>query len=160
MSQSKCLAKVRPEPASLEPRPPAAETGFTLLEILVAFAVLALLLGAQLQAFSGGLRAAGSAEQRTMGVLLAKSQIARLEAAGDLSVGSYTGVLPDGYSWRAVVTALEPMPINGQDLLPVFPYKVVLTIRWTEDATADARAQSQDAAAAVSLTTLILGAPP
>lgn len=47
--------------------------GFSLLEVLVAFAIMALALGVLYQALGGSLRGIGAAEQSTRAVLLAQS---------------------------------------------------------------------------------------
>ncbi len=138
----------RPEPATGGPRPQA---GFTLLEVLVAFGILALLIGLLFQAFSGGLRAAGSAERRVTAVLLAKSRLAQLEAAGDLAPGERGGELPGGYRWRAEIAAYRDDALGDPARLPLIPYRVELTVAWDP---------GPGAAASVSLTTLMLGPQP
>src|SRR5713101_6920446 len=50
-----------------------SSAGFTLIEILVAFTVATLLLGALYQVFSAGLRSSASAEHYADAVLLAES---------------------------------------------------------------------------------------
>ena len=71
------------------------ERGFTLVEVLVAFTVAVLLLGAVYRVFSVGLRAEGSAEVYAKAVLIAQSSLDTLwlgpAAEGDVSdrVGVY-----------------------------------------------------------------------
>jgi general secretion pathway protein I len=69
--------------------------GFTLVEMLVAFTVAVLLLGAVYRVFSAGLRAEGSAEAYAKAVLIAQSSLDTLWVGpvveGDVSdsVGAY-----------------------------------------------------------------------
>lgn len=64
-----------------------AESGFTLLEVLVAFAVLAVMLVPILQVFGGGLGVTQTARGYAEGVLLARSKLAELSVAQDLREG-------------------------------------------------------------------------
>lgn len=71
------------------------QAGFTLVEMLVAFTVAVLLLGAVYRVFSQGLRAEGTAETYAKAVLIAQSSLDTLwlgpVAEGDVSdsVGAY-----------------------------------------------------------------------
>ncbi len=78
-----------------------AETGFTLLEVLVAFVILALTLSVIMRIFSGGLRNVTLADNYDRALLLAQSRLAELsvvpvegEAAGDLE---------GRYHWRSTI---------------------------------------------------------
>ena len=59
-------------------RPRSGESGFTLLEVLVAFAVLAVLVVPILQVFGGGLGTTESARAYTTAALLARSKLAEV----------------------------------------------------------------------------------
>jgi general secretion pathway protein I len=91
--------------------PPAArDTGFTLLEVLVALVVLATTVVAVLQLFGGGLRLARAAGDHSDAALVASARLADLES-GPLTEGTTEGI--DGpYRWTRRIT-LEP------GLLPV-----------------------------------------
>lgn len=83
-----------------------AESGFTLLEVLIAFAVLAVMLVPILQVFSGGLGMTQTARGYAEGVLLARSKLAELSVAQDLREGESAGEFDErGYRWRASVSA-------------------------------------------------------
>jgi len=85
-----------------------AQAGFTLLEILVAFTVLAMMLGALLPAFSAGLRSFDTAESSVHAVLLAQS---RIEAVGidiPLEEGEQRGTFEDGFEWVVRVRQVAP----------------------------------------------------
>lgn len=80
--------------------------GFSLLEVLVAFAFFALAGTALFGVFSGALRNASAAEDYTRAVLIAESRLASLGIATVLSPGTQSGeVEGDKYRW-----ALEVRP--------------------------------------------------
>ncbi len=83
-----------------------AERGFTLLEVLVALAVLSIALGALLPLFAGGLQGAAVAGDQVMATLAAKSLLAELEA-GPLMPGTTGGDLEGGGRWRLDVQPAE-----------------------------------------------------
>lgn len=101
------------------------ERGFALLEILVAFVILALGLGAILT----GIAVATRSDQRTL-VSRAALRVAqsRLEAAGiseGLAPGYREGLISNRFRWRQTVTEVrsadtrrsaqdaQPLPVNG-----------------------------------------------
>ena len=79
------------------------QVGFSLLEVLAAFVILALVATALFRLFGGALGNAGVAEDASRAVLVAQS---RLDAArGELAAGSQTGTEGDKYAWT---TRVEP----------------------------------------------------
>jgi len=79
------------------------QRGFSLLEVLVAFVILALVATALFRLFGGALGNAGVAEDASRAVLIAQS---RLDAArGELRGGSTSGTEQDRYEWT---TRIEP----------------------------------------------------
>ncbi len=102
--------------------------GFTLIEILVALTLFAVIGGTLLQLFSQGLRSARIAGAHEHAVLLARSKLTELQAYSQLSPGVYQGVFDDGYRWRAELTpadvagSSESARLRGLDLR--------LTISW------------------------------
>lgn len=82
-----------------------AESGFTLLEVLIAFAVLAVMLVPILQVFGGGLGMTQTARGYAEGVLLARSKLAELGVAPDLREGESSGDFDErGYRWHASIS--------------------------------------------------------
>ena len=106
------------------------DAGFTLLEVLIAFAVLAVMLVPILQVFGGGLGLTQTARGYAEGALLARSKLAEVSGSKDLQEGDTSGDFEDrGYRWRASVvqdqsvvtlpdnTVVGPSsPFRGNDL--------------------------------------------
>lgn len=95
-------------PASISSR----IAGFSLLEVLVAFVILALVGTALFQLFGGALNNASLADDYSRAVLLAESQLANAAVEGlPLREGSNQGNTEDGkYSWT---TRIEPYIAPG-----------------------------------------------
>jgi type II secretion system protein I len=82
----------------------SSQAGFTLLEVLVAFAVLAVMIVPILQVFGGGLGAVESARARSTAALLARSKLAEVGAGEILTEGETSGTsnVP-GFRWRRTI---------------------------------------------------------
>jgi general secretion pathway protein I len=111
-----------------EPRKP---NGFTLVEILVAFTIMALMLGALLQTFGAGLRSLGLAESYATAALHARSKAAEIGQTIPIEAGEHSGELDHGFQWRAVVAPYEPATPAG---IPGGPrlagFQVDVTVSW------------------------------
>ncbi|MCW5732015.1 MAG: prepilin-type N-terminal cleavage/methylation domain-containing protein [Alphaproteobacteria bacterium] len=81
--------------------------GFSLLEVLVAFLIVALVLGAALPLIGQGLQGTHAAERRTMALLHAESRLAELAALGDPRGEARAGELPGGFAWRSQSQPVE-----------------------------------------------------
>jgi general secretion pathway protein I len=118
-----------------------------LIEVLVAFTVLAISLGVLFQIFSTGMGTSRSAEEYTRATLLAESKLATVGITGALEEGETTGEYEDGYAWHLNI---RPYRLDGQEAEglapPIEAYEVVVTVAWGQGS----RARS------VSLTTLRL----
>ncbi|MGR9115826.1 MAG: type IV pilus modification PilV family protein [Gammaproteobacteria bacterium] len=112
------------------------ENGFSLLEILVAFVILALALGILLRIFSGGVNTAGVADGYTTAVQIAESLIARTGVESPLQEGQSSGVEDDFYTWQVSVS-----PYQISDMSPdAFPagislMQVKVIVSWGESQT-------------------------
>jgi general secretion pathway protein I len=123
----------------------AGDPGFTLLEVLVALVIFALLFGVLAQIFQTGLRQSAVAEQASAATLLARSQLARVGVEVPLVEGELEGESADGLRWHTVIEVAQA-PSEEQALVP---YLVAVSVAW------GARPGEQ-----VTLTTLRLGTLP
>lgn len=87
-------------------RPSRDESGFSLLEVLVAFLILTVSITVLLQAFGTNLRNARLAQQHLTAITLAESLMARLGRDIELEEGEQTGQLNETYRWRWSITRL------------------------------------------------------
>ncbi len=78
--------------------------GFSLLEILVAFAIMAVALTIVLRIFGSGVNTAVTSEQYHLAVQIAESLLARTGVEAPLQPGETRGVEADTYTWRVTVT--------------------------------------------------------
>ncbi|MCB1885008.1 MAG: prepilin-type N-terminal cleavage/methylation domain-containing protein [Geminicoccaceae bacterium] len=89
--------------------------GFTLLEVLVALALLGIVLVVIFRIGQDGIRTAESRTREVGLALLAETVLtaARLGVADDL--GAPTLPMPEGYRWRIEATDLETAGVAGGD---------------------------------------------
>jgi len=153
IARSRTAATTRSREARTAPgllRPPCGgprndgRAGFTLVEIIVALAILALSLNAILPAISDALWRTGEAEAQAEAASLARALLAQAGSAVALNDGAAAGQFDSGFRWR-----LQVAPYGGADqTMPVRAYKVVAEVSWD-----DARGERS-----IALTTLRLGA--
>ncbi len=105
-------------------------SGFALIEILVAVSVLAISLVVIFQLFSGGLKTRKLSEQYARGVFHAREKMAEILLVPDLSEGETQGEFEDAYEWQAVITRV----VSGDDeeKLPVNLLNIKIQINWRE----------------------------
>ncbi len=107
--------------------------GFTLLEVMVAIALIAIALTAVLGSQSQSVSLAGEARFSTTAALLAQSKLAQIELRDPEDLTSDSGDFDEdfpGYTWRVRVSnVMLDRPENVSDHLK----QVDLTIVWGED---------------------------
>jgi len=118
----------------VSPAPAHSRAGFTLLEVLIAFAILALTLIAAYQLLGTGLRGSERAERVTLALLAAESKLAEIGVGLPLGAGRSGGALDGGYRWRAEVRRRpEPAAAAAAETglgPPVVAYEVTVTVSW------------------------------
>ena len=95
--------------------PLPTQRGFSLLEVLVAIALLAVVAGSALQAFGTAAVTTNRSVTLSELVRVAQSRIARISAAQRVSEGKARGRTDDGIDWSTHTSALP----GGSGLLTV-----------------------------------------
>jgi type II secretion system protein I len=103
--------------------------GFTLLEILVSLAIMAIAITLVMQLFSANLRAVAKAGDMTLASVRGDSRIREILAEPSLTETAWSETTEDGY--RMDVAISEVMK-EKTDNLPVRLMEVALTVHWME----------------------------
>lgn len=115
------------------------EQGFSLLEILVAFAILSLSLGVLLRIFAGGGNLSKTADDYYKAVITAETLLTSLGVDAPLQPGVTQGMTETGFRWTTTVTPypINPQLLGGQAGSPMMnnstgflPYWVEVAIEW------------------------------
>jgi general secretion pathway protein I len=105
------------------------QKGFTLLEIMIAVAIIAIALTALLGSQSQSVYFANSAKFETMATLLAQSKMSELVLEDSFSLSSNNGDFGDdfpGYAWEAKVSDIVIEGIDVSDYLK----QIDLVVTW------------------------------
>jgi general secretion pathway protein I len=118
-----------------------AQTGFTLLEILLAIAILGVAVTVIMQQFSAGLRIARTSRTYTTATIHAKQILEEYSLAEEMEEGEASGTFDDGYSWNVSIEAYEDYmeeesaTEEEQDLyehLPLEMFRIESVVSWME----------------------------
>ena len=120
-------------------RPSAGAAGFSLLEVLVAFVILALVGTALFRLFGASLNNASLADEYSRATLYAESRLAAAAAETPLRERTDQGASDDSrYAWS---TKVEPYALPGAtadqermaQMLPLRPWRLTVTVSWPGD---------------------------
>ena len=114
-----------PEPETRNPKLPR-EAGFTLLEVIVALAILAVAFALAMELLANGVRAAKASEDYTQAVLLARQKIAEISVTSSLKESADQGEFGGGFRWTSEI---QPLPQEEEDL-PAQLYQVRVRVTW------------------------------
>lgn len=124
------------------------QKGFTLLEVMIALAILTLVLTGIMQIFSNSLIGIGKSELHTEGTLVARQILENYLLLPDIEEGVYTGIEGDYYQWTVGVRRRDTtgdlqeaaaeeqngaLPIDwlDEDSLVVL-YEIAVDVSWNE----------------------------
>jgi general secretion pathway protein I len=122
------------------------DDGFTLVEVIVAIAILSVGLSVTLGMTSGSVRQLGKAKKVAEAGALAQSLLARVGTELHVKEGESNGQFPNGYAWRLKISKYGDAA--ERERWPVGAYVVSAQIEWED------HEEKRDFA----LTTLRLGA--
>lgn len=113
--------------------------GFTLIEVVVSLAILALSLGVIYESFGWALRSTARLERRETAWLTAQSLLGELRNDQRMQIGEQAGELSTGLRWTRQITPRE----SGVDPASVLqPFDATIEVAWGERSAQRVRLQS------------------
>jgi general secretion pathway protein I len=103
------------------------QRGFTLIEVVVALAILSLSLGVLYQSFGWSMRRTAALSNQEAAWLAAQSLLAEVRARSTLQAGTNVGEWPRGLHWTTRVAA-RPATVDPES--PLQPFAVTIEVRW------------------------------
>jgi general secretion pathway protein I len=114
------------------------QRGFTLIEVVVAFAILAMSLGALYESFGGSLKRSTSSSRRELAALRAESLLAEFRGSGGLLPAQHRGA-DSGFEWQ--ITS-KPYPAELAEQSAWTAERVTVEVRWGASAARSLRVES------------------
>ena len=99
------------------------ETGFTLVEVLVAFAILSIALLALFSGLSTALFGDRRAEFTRIALRLARAELETAGVSSPLAPGGTTGRFENGMEWKLSV---QPYPLASPNAIPGYWVKIIV----------------------------------
>ncbi len=106
--------------------------GFTLIEVVVALAILGIGLIVIIELFSGGLRLGRASEEYTKAVGFARAKMEEISVLEKMEEGEKEGEFDKEFWWKMETKKMEllPMEKNPEYKAPVDFYQVKLRVFW------------------------------
>ena len=110
------------------------QRGFTLIEVVVAFVLLALVLSVSFEIFSTGMARAGGLDERAKALVVAQSRLAMAGAEEAIKEGVSSGETEDRrFQWTMTVARADAMPTGLSAVPPSSAYalyRVDVHVTW------------------------------
>jgi type II secretion system protein I len=90
------------------------EAGFTLVEVVVAFAIVTVILAALYQAIAGAYRGYARTQLREQTLALLRAQLEAVGSEEPLQPGERSGTYATGVAWRLTVEPTETASYRGR----------------------------------------------
>ena len=107
--------------------------GFTLLEVLVAFVLLAMLLAGVLRVTGGSTRSSRIAADYAEAAIVADELVARTRLEASLEAGETSGEFNEKFQWRRRVSVYQESNRRFDANPKWLPYLVSIAIDWRSD---------------------------
>jgi general secretion pathway protein I len=106
--------------------------GFTLIEVVVALAILGIGLIVIIELFSGGLRLGRTTQEYTQAVGLARMKLEEIALTEELKEGNEEGEFDKNFRWQLGVKRVDLLPVEkGPEFKPpVEFYQIKVNIIW------------------------------
>ena len=106
--------------------------GFTLIEVLVAVAILGIGLTVTLELFSGGLRLGRASEEYTKAVNYARMKMEEMAVKTEVTEGVEEGSFDDTFRWQVEVKKVDLLPVEDKPdfKLPAHFFQVQIDVIW------------------------------
>jgi general secretion pathway protein I len=111
-------------------QPGVRQSGYTLIEVLVAFMILVLALTVLMRIFSGGLRNVSVSSDYATATLIAESRLAAAGIDVPLTPGETSGTEGERFEWAVSVQEYAPRPGYRSAVKGVDAYRVTVTVEW------------------------------
>lgn len=111
-------------------RPDLRQQGYSLIEVLVAFTILAMALTVLLKIFSAGLRNVDAASEYARAVSIAEAELAIPGILEPLHPGITRGEDDGGFSWVRDVSEFRPVNRPEYAGAPIPPYLITVEVTW------------------------------
>ncbi len=109
-----------------------SKRGFTLIEVVVALAILGVGLIVIIELFSGGLRLGKVAEEYTKAVGYGRMKMEEIALSRGLAEGEEEGHFDNDYRWRVEIKKVDLLPAekNPDFKAPVELYRIQVYVLW------------------------------
>ncbi len=106
--------------------------GITLIEVMVAFVILALSVTVLLRIFSSGVSNTILSQQYVDAVMFAESRMAQIGTIEEIFPSMESGAIGKIYTWKTTISPYLPWIENDEETLPVSSFVVDVEVSWIE----------------------------